>query len=267
MTQYKSHAELKALARTKLQGNWGSAILTCLMPEVISFSFLVPIGFMFGILIYAICLLANGTVPDELTLLYSLYPVLFAGSIGTTMFGAGRALFFLNLACKKHHRLSDIFFGFRWQFKKTFLLATVLTLVTYVLTLPRDFSEILTIPTVAEAFSVPVLDTLKIISIVLSFIGLIVIFPVSMMLSQIFYLLLDFPKHSTKQILQQSIRMMKGNKWRLFCLNLSFLPLYILCVILTLGIGLLWAIPYAEATRTEFFLDLMNPQKADSVNQ
>lgn len=266
MTQYKSRAELKALARIKLQGNWGGAILTSIMPGIISFSFLMPFVMIF-VVIYAIGLYTNGTATDDYTLLFALYPIQFIGSIGTTMFASGRALYFLNLACKRHHRLSDIFFGFRWQFKKTFLLSTVLTLVTYALTLPRDLTEILTFPAIEESLSLPVLGTLRIIVLVLNLFCLIVIIPVTMMFSQIFYLLLDFPKYSVKQILQLSIRMMKGNKWRLFCLNLSFLPLYIASVFFTFGIGLLWVVPYAEATRTEFFLDLMNPQKTASLNQ
>jgi uncharacterized membrane protein len=37
--------------------------------------------------------------------------------------------------------------------------------------------------------------------------------------------------------------MMHGNKWRLFCLELSFIGWGILCL-LTCGIGFLWLSPY-----------------------
>ena len=48
---------------------------------------------------------------------------------------------------------------------------------------------------------------------------------------------------------------MKGNKWRYFYINLSFIPL-LLASMLTCYIGLLWLMPYMEATMAAFYLDL-----------
>ena len=56
---------------------------------------------------------------------------------------------------------------------------------------------------------------------------------------------------------------MKGHKWRLFKLELSFLPLQIICM-LSFGIGNLWLNPYMRMTYTEFFLDLMSPGKQEA---
>ena len=53
---------------------------------------------------------------------------------------------------------------------------------------------------------------------------------------------------------------MKGNRKRLFLLELSFLPLMLLCI-LSFGIGFLWLEPYMQMTYTHFFLDLMNPRE------
>ena len=49
---------------------------------------------------------------------------------------------------------------------------------------------------------------------------------------------------------------MVGHKGRLFYIYVSFLPL-LLVAMLSCGIGLLWLIPYMNATQTEFFLDLI----------
>ncbi len=57
--------------------------------------------------------------------------------------------------------------------------------------------------------------------------------------------------------------MMKGHKRRLFRLELSFLPLMLLCV-LSFGIGFLWLNPYMQMTYTCFFLDLMNPRDTET---
>lgn len=56
--------------------------------------------------------------------------------------------------------------------------------------------------------------------------------------------------------IDESKRIMYGNKWRLFCLDLSFIGWYIVGM-LCLGIGLLWVVPYHEAARAQFFNELL----------
>ena len=48
---------------------------------------------------------------------------------------------------------------------------------------------------------------------------------------------------------------MKGYKWKFFCLNLSFIGWYLLCI-LTCGIGFLFIAPYVDATMAEFYAEL-----------
>ena len=45
---------------------------------------------------------------------------------------------------------------------------------------------------------------------------------------------------------------MAGNKWRLFCLQFSFIGWQILCI-LSLGIGFLWLTPYMNAATAAFY--------------
>lgn len=49
-----------------------------------------------------------------------------------------------------------------------------------------------------------------------------------------------------------SEKMMAGNKWRLFCLQFSFIGWQILCI-LSLGIGFLWLTPYMNAATAAFY--------------
>ena len=51
--------------------------------------------------------------------------------------------------------------------------------------------------------------------------------------------------------------MMKGHKWDLFVLDLSFIC-WILLGIMTAGIGLLWVAPYMDTTHAAFCEDLKN---------
>ena len=51
-----------------------------------------------------------------------------------------------------------------------------------------------------------------------------------------------------------SKELMAGHKWRLFCLNLSFIGWGILSA-LTCGIGDLWLNPYIYAAKAAFYVD------------
>ena len=49
--------------------------------------------------------------------------------------------------------------------------------------------------------------------------------------------------------------MMKGYKWKLFCMDLSFIGWAFLCI-LSFGIGFLWLQPYIEASHAKFYEEL-----------
>lgn len=64
------------------------------------------------------------------------------------------------------------------------------------------------------------------------------------------------------EILKESARLMKGYKWKLFCLHLSFIGWILLCII-TFGIALLWVSPYMAAAHAVFYDEI---KKADAQN-
>jgi uncharacterized membrane protein len=57
------------------------------------------------------------------------------------------------------------------------------------------------------------------------------------------YILAENPDMLVSDAIRESARMMRGNKWRLFCLELSFIGWGFLCLF-TCGIGYLWLNPY-----------------------
>ena len=73
--------------------------------------------------------------------------------------------------------------------------------------------------------------------------------------AQTFYLLADNPSLDGLDAIRLSKRMMRGYKWKLFCLWLRFFGWALLCV-LTFGIGLLWLWPYMAASYAHFYEDL-----------
>lgn len=70
-----------------------------------------------------------------------------------------------------------------------------------------------------------------------------------------FYVFHDNPEMSGKEAVEKSAELMQGNIWSLFCLDLSFLGWAFLSIF-TLGIGLLWLIPYQQISLINFYRDL-----------
>lgn len=236
MKRYKSRSELKDLAKEKLTGRFGSVIWALLIVSIVTraasgtiTSFL-PVGGWFW-----------NIASIVLTALISI----FLGVLQT-----GIAYYFLNIACGMKYTSSDVFYGFQNNAEKSIKISAVHVVLETICLLPSQILMLFFI----ESFDYKVL----LYTYAAMFIGYVVMTPFSLAISQSYYLLLDFPDATAKEVLQTSIRVMKGHKWRLFKLELSFLPLQLLCM-LSLGIGFLWLNPYMYMTYTEFFLDLMNP--------
>mgnify|MGYP003309742291 CR=1 FL=1 len=70
------------------------------------------------------------------------------------------------------------------------------------------------------------------------------------------YILHDEPELSSSEIVNKSISLMKGNKFKFFILNLSFIG-WAFLTILTFGIGLILLIPYIQVTTVKFYEDLI----------
>lgn len=66
------------------------------------------------------------------------------------------------------------------------------------------------------------------------------------------YILDDNPDMPVMEAISRSKEMMVGNKWRLFCLNISFIG-WSLLSLLTCGIGYLWLVPYVNAAQAAFY--------------
>ena len=69
------------------------------------------------------------------------------------------------------------------------------------------------------------------------------------------YIMAENPDMTAREAIAASKEMMRGNRWRLFCLGFSFIGWSLLCV-LTLGIGTLWLRPYEEAAPAAVYRDL-----------
>lgn len=80
------------------------------------------------------------------------------------------------------------------------------------------------------------------------------------------YLLKDKPELSVPEVLALSKKMMYGYRMRLFKLQLSFLG-WIFLSVLTLGIGMIWLMPYMMTTMAAFYQDVKNEYETKEALQ
>jgi len=69
------------------------------------------------------------------------------------------------------------------------------------------------------------------------------------------YVLAEHPELTATEAIEASKQMMSGNRWRLFCLQFSFIGWQFLSA-LTLGIGNLWLNPYRKAAEAAFYREI-----------
>jgi len=136
----------------------------------------------------------------------------------------GAAIFSLAISRGKEAKLEQIFDGFKFF---SSALVTYLLMLLYVVL----WMLLLIIPGIIAALSY----------------------------SMSFYILADDPSLKPRQILDQSKKMMDGYKAKLFWLCMRLFLLALLCI-LTLGIGFLWLIPYANVTLAKFYDDIKEQQ-------
>ncbi len=79
-----------------------------------------------------------------------------------------------------------------------------------------------------------------------------------------YFILRDHPELKYNGAIELSMEMMKGHKWDLFCLYLTFIGWFILAI-LTLSIGFLWLYPYVYSSLAHFYEDVKAEYEAKQI--
>ena len=135
--------------------------------------------------------------------------------------GYGLTVAFLdNNRSGESYRMEQLFVGFHdyWRILGTYLLVTLYTLLWMLL---------LVVPGIIKAYSY----------------------------SMTMYVLRDHPELKFNGAIERSMAMMKGHKFDLFYLQLTFIGWMLLCI-LTLGIGYFWLGPYMQSATAHFYEDV-----------
>lgn len=69
------------------------------------------------------------------------------------------------------------------------------------------------------------------------------------------YISMDNDELTAEECINESMKLTNGYKMKLFLLDLSFIVWYLLCIV-TLGIAILWVVPYHEAARIALYEDI-----------
>ncbi len=251
MKQYKKNYELKNAAKDKLDGKYGGAVLITFLSALISGAAQLFINTIASSTMDTMYF-RTGSRSAAVGISFVFDLVLLAASIILGVMNAGITLYFLNIACGQPFGTGNLLYGFRTDSSKILTIAGAMIVCRAVCLWP---SQYLLQKYLASKEGVWMLAA----GIALA-VGLCIYIPVSLGIAMSFYLMFDFPQYSGRETLSLCWRVMKGQRVRLFSLELSFLPLWLLCI-LSFGIGFLWLEPYMQMTYTYFFLDLMNPKE------
>lgn len=255
MNPYKSRAALKDLAKEHIQGHYSSAILLNFIVGLIQMSVTFLLSFSVTFIFFAtLALTQNANVADTGSFGITVFTYLSSQVIAVFLgvFQVGLALFYLNLICKRPTSIGNLFYGFQ-TFGKSFKISLVIVLVNMLLSLPAQF-----IYAIRDGY---ISNTYLPMALGILIVCVIIYIPLSLSVSQVYFLMLDFPGLSTSELLKRSFTVMKGHRFRLFLLQLSFFPLMLLGI-LSIGIGFLWLNPYMSSVYALFFLDIMKPKQS-----
>lgn len=234
-------SQIRATARESLQGKWGKAALLTLVYVLITF---------------AISFVAN------------LIPVI--GSIALFVIqlpiGYGFIVSFMKLKRGEEvgytEFLSTGFSSFAkvWGVFGNILLKMIIpiaVLVVAIVIMIVGVSGSIVGLTSNSSGATAGFSGLGIIGFIAYFAALIYAMVKGLLYSLSYYILKDNENMSGKEIVEESERLMKGNRWRYFWLGITFIGWIVLSAF-TLYIGMLWVMPYMMVAYVCFYDDLAN---------
>ncbi len=171
-----------------------------------------------------------------------LFLVSLVVQLVTVLLSLGYTDFSLRLSRKEDFDLSVLWSGFS-------LWTKAILLYLYTSVLLSLWASVFSIPVtyvLAALYAAGTIGEELLYGLMFLYMG-IVMFVVSYRYRMAWYVLLDNPELSVRQIISRAKAINQVHRWQLFLLDLSFLPWMLLCV-LTCGILLVWKLPYITAT-------------------
>ena len=215
------NSELRAQARERLEGQWGTFVLMTFLMLVIQTILQIP-GYI-------------GSLLEVLSPENVLASLSFSNISNILSLLALPLSWGLTVSLLRNHReesvdLENLFDGFRGgRYTRVFCALFLVNLFSFL------WALLLIIPGIMKAFSYALTP----------------------------FIIMDEPELTARQAITRSCEIMQGRRWKLFCLYLSFIGWGILSI-LTFGIGILWLVPYMNASFAAFYEDARAEYEAEN---
>ncbi len=226
--------ELKRQARSALMGRYTKPMTAYAITQLIVMGANFPFELM---------LKSNPTILQMV--LSGLAAIIISFLSG--VFICGQLFIHLNMARGKQAHRTDVFRFFTRRPDRIILSGMLITCMSLAVTIPAIAVSVFALRSDSMSYYIS--------AVFIWIVTLIPLLVITYTYSLNNFLLIDRPDESIRDIFRLSRHMMRGKKGRLFYLNLSFFGMLLLCT-LSLGIGLLWVIPYRNQTFTAFYLNL-----------
>ena len=231
----RSNGELKGMARNMLLGRYQVPMLAMLLATLIPSMILLPFNYVCS---------DRGTIPMQAVLYYLAS---FIITMIELLLNCGVNRIHLLIARGQQAQVSDMFWVIKNRPDRILIGGFLFTLITWIPLIPSFVFDLMAPDTLSTA-------SYLIISELLTIAGIIIGFLFTLPFYLIFWIYVDDPDVDTREALQRSIALMRGAKWHLCLMELSFFGWMILGA-LSFGIGFLWILPYMNQTFTNFYLE------------
>jgi uncharacterized membrane protein len=231
---------LRALGRMSLKGKWGLAVGGTVIMGLMSVVPSIILNLIFG-------------GEDLSSGFSSLYSILITGPLAL-----GYAMFGISIFRGLEATVAEVFYGFE-RFLKSLGLYLLMNLFIILWAFPAMIGAIVVAAALGSNFDSIIYGS-GAGTIVLAILFLIILcipaYIAYYRYCMSFYILADHPEIGPLEAIRRSKTMMKGNKWKFFCLQLSFIG-WVILSFFTFCILLLWITPYMEVSVVAFY-DLAN---------
>lgn len=231
----KSASEYRAQALETLKGNWKPAVLACLVFFALYLVFYTPL--------FVATITAGQTAGVTFAFLgvFMLFVLFFFMPLSFCMMAA----FLRRVRGSERTILGDTFNIFRHRYGRILGIGLLLILIVYALCIPM--CALVAISAIVES---------EMVSSILTAVAVALMIPIFIYVLAVEPIMYAHEDYSAGvNLFRLSRHMMRGHKWQLFCLYLSFIGWGILSVF-TLGIGLLWLSPYMYTAVAHFYEDV-----------
>lgn len=239
-----SISKIRESAREALTGKWSKGALITLAYLAIYF----VLGFIQGLFeensvmstLFGIAMIII-EVPISLGLVYAFMKLKRGGEV--------KAFDFLDMGFSN--------FGRAWKITLRTLLKLIFPIIVIIVSMLLMSGSLVSLT--AEV----IIGSAGRVSLFVMFVGIIIYIASliwcmvrSLLYSLALYVAFDNPNMTSLEVVNESARMMNGNRGKIFLLELSFIGWAILAV-LTLGIGYLWLAPYMQVALVCFYEHLL----------